>query len=68
MEATEPTLNTLAGYGFAFGLAGILIAGVLWKISVGGGAGVGAMVLPHFLGGSIIFSMITGVVWWATRP
>jgi len=67
MEATEPSLNALAGYGFIFGVAAFFIAVLLWRASGGGGNGVGAVVLPKFLAGAIIFSMVSAAVWWATR-
>ncbi|MEC5128246.1 hypothetical protein VSU19_15905 [Verrucomicrobiales bacterium BCK34] len=67
MEATEPSMHALAGYGFIFGVASVLIGIFLWKVSGGGGYGVGAIVLPRFFTGAIVFSILTAVVWWVTR-
>ncbi|MEZ5325714.1 MAG: hypothetical protein R3F19_11705 [Verrucomicrobiales bacterium] len=67
MEITELSLHELAGYGFIFGIISVAIAALLWRISDGGGYGVGFIVLPRFLGGSIIFSMISAAIWWVTK-
>lgn len=67
-KMNEPSLHTLSGYGVVFGILGLTIAVILWRISEGGGNGVGGIVLPRFLGGAIIFTMVATVLWWSTRP